>query len=692
MLSLKRLPLALVLVWSRFSFTALAQDQNVQFNQVVNINGDMQLNRIIMPDQSRIETFSQTQRQVIVNQNPAPLPATHVVGSTGQPFMQLSPNAMTIQTNQATDLVGGSIIMPFDRNALQQNQITPDNTFVAKLSPDRQAWIILEGDKSVNEGESNVRMTRMTNIDGEYVVVGRRTTETGVSLTQFSQDPNQAVQIQGSGIQEVEFQDGFRMSIRASQPMSIQVNVVNGVSSGMIISGTQPVNNYRYLVSSNLAGVQSDLNRMAAVVQIPLNAERLMQTAQQMGAGPNDAVALSIEQRAVIQNPGGATGQLSPARPNKRQEATPSDPAATDTAASSAAPTQTPDAQQPPPAESQPPTPPAQDQQPPPQQDQQPPPQQGEQPSPQQGQQPPPQQGQQPPPQQGQQPPPQQGQQPPASPPPPPPPAQGVAPPPAATLLLLEPTFTPIARQTLLDSEGGRIAVPVDSIDGEFVLVMQLAGQARPGQIPGGQLPGGQLPGGQLPGGQVPGGQVPGGQVPGSQLPGGQAPTQPQPAQPSQPPAQGQGPVGGVMSMIPIGQEQQPSAAPAAVAPTPVPIPGFPAPAPAAPAAAPAAPATPQQPAKRQQPPQGSIVMSMNELNSMMLRQQGGSAWVGVMLDKYVSEMTGQPMPNRQPAEPRQGLPAAPPAPLPGTNAPLAQKTRTSRNLKRATRRVPLVV
>ncbi|EGY21093.1 uncharacterized protein VDAG_02617 [Verticillium dahliae VdLs.17] len=418
MLSLKRLPLALVLVWSRFSFTALAQDQNVQFNQVVNINGDMQLNRIIMPDQSRIETFSQTQRQVIVNQNPAPLPATHVVGSTGQPFMQLSPNAMTIQTNQATDLVGGSIIMPFDRNALQQNQITPDNTFVAKLSPDRQAWIILEGDKSVNEGESNVRMTRMTNIDGEYVVVGRRTTETGVSLTQFSQDPNQAVQIQGSGIQEVEFQDGFRMSIRASQPMSIQVNVVNGVSSGMIISGTQPV----------------------------MNAERLMQTAQQMGAGPNDAVALSIEQRAVIQNPGGATGQLSPARPNKRQEATPSDPAATDTAASSAAPTQTPDAQQSPPAESQPPTPPAQDQQPPPQQDQQPPPQQGEQPPPQQGQQPPPQQGQQPPPQQGQQPPPQQGQQPPpqqgqqppASPPPPPPPAQGVAPPPAATLLLLE--------------------------------------------------------------------------------------------------------------------------------------------------------------------------------------------------------------------------------------------------------------
>lgn len=111
----------------------------------------MQLNRITLPDQSRIETFSQTQQQLIVNQNPAPLPASHVVGSTGQPFVQLSPNAMTIQTNNANDLVGGQIIMPIDRNMLQQNQILVDNTFMAKLSTDRQAWVIMEEEKTVNE-------------------------------------------------------------------------------------------------------------------------------------------------------------------------------------------------------------------------------------------------------------------------------------------------------------------------------------------------------------------------------------------------------------------------------------------------------------------------------------------------------------------------------------------------------------
>lgn len=148
---------------------AAQQSQQVQFNQVINLNGDvsilvatrsarlityssfqMQLNSLIFPDNSKIETFSQAQKQIIVNQNPNPLSANHVVGSTGQPFVQLSQNSMTIQTNKATDLVGGQVEMSIDPNILQQSGVSPDNTFVAQLSPDRQAWIIMEPVKSVN--------------------------------------------------------------------------------------------------------------------------------------------------------------------------------------------------------------------------------------------------------------------------------------------------------------------------------------------------------------------------------------------------------------------------------------------------------------------------------------------------------------------------------------------------------------
>ncbi|KUJ20294.1 uncharacterized protein LY89DRAFT_715719 [Mollisia scopiformis] len=312
-MSAMQLYFSFLLVSSRLSYHVVAQSQNVQFGQVSNLNGDMQLNSLTFPDNSKIETFSQTQRQILVNQNPAPVPASHVMGSTGQPFIQLSQNSMTISTNGATDLVGAQIEMPINQAMLQQNNITPDNTFVAMLSTNRQAWIIMEGQKSVNTTDNTVRMVKLNSIDGEYMAVGRQTVETSNVLTPFGGSQQQAVNITGSGIQELEFQDGFRMSIMASKPMTVNTDVVNGVSTSMLTGGAMSVNNYRYLVTTNLAGVVPNLNQMMAVVQVPLNAVRLMTMAQSMGIGPNDTVSLGISQRGVIQNPGGATGgSLSP--------------------------------------------------------------------------------------------------------------------------------------------------------------------------------------------------------------------------------------------------------------------------------------------------------------------------------------------------------------------------------------------
>ena len=110
----------------------------------------MALNSLQFPDGSRIETFSQTQQQIIVNQNTPSVAASHVTGSTGQPFVQLSPQTMTIQTDNATDLVGAQIEMAMNPQIMSQMNISPDNTFVAQLAPDRQSWIVMEGIKSVN--------------------------------------------------------------------------------------------------------------------------------------------------------------------------------------------------------------------------------------------------------------------------------------------------------------------------------------------------------------------------------------------------------------------------------------------------------------------------------------------------------------------------------------------------------------
>lgn len=110
----------------------------------------MDLNSFTFPDRSRIEVFSQTQQQLIVNQNTPPVSPNQVTGSTGQSFVALMSQSMSINTNGATDLVGGQIELVMDPQMLQQNAVNPDNTFVAMLAPDRQSWMIMESLRSVN--------------------------------------------------------------------------------------------------------------------------------------------------------------------------------------------------------------------------------------------------------------------------------------------------------------------------------------------------------------------------------------------------------------------------------------------------------------------------------------------------------------------------------------------------------------
>lgn len=88
-------------------------------------------------------------------------------------------------------------------------------------------------------------MVKLNKVDGEFMVVGRQTVETSVVLTQFGQGPANQVQIEGGGIQELEFADGFRLSVRTNQPMTIATDVVNGVSANQLTGGVQPISRSR---------------------------------------------------------------------------------------------------------------------------------------------------------------------------------------------------------------------------------------------------------------------------------------------------------------------------------------------------------------------------------------------------------------------------------------------------------------
>ncbi|KAK7180684.1 hypothetical protein DPSP01_011273 [Paraphaeosphaeria sporulosa] len=299
---------------------ALAQQQ-AQFNQVLNIGGDMSLNSFQFQDGSRVETRSQKQQQLIVNQQTPSISANQVTGSTGNPFVALQQTSMVISTNGATDLVGAQIEMAMPVAALQQAQIDPGNTFVAMLSPDRQTWMIQESIRSINTTDMTVRMVKLQTIDGEYMMVGRQTAGTETQLTPFGSNQAAQVSITGTGLQENEFQDGFRMSIKATQPMTMNVDTKKGIDSSMLtaLQGQVSVNDYRYSVTTSLAGVQSKLNQQVTVIQMPLNAQRIQTMMKAAGIQPGGQVSLGVAQRKVLGNPGGATN-IAPAQlaPQKR--------------------------------------------------------------------------------------------------------------------------------------------------------------------------------------------------------------------------------------------------------------------------------------------------------------------------------------------------------------------------------------
>lgn len=122
-----------------------------------------------------------------------------------------------------------------------------------------------------NSTDNTVRMLKRQQLDGEYMALGRQTVETNTQLTAFGTDGSTQVAIQGTGLQENEFQDGFRMSVRATQPMTMNVNVKKGIDTSQLaaLPGQQSVNDYKYSVVTNLAAVQPNLNRQVTVVQMP---------------------------------------------------------------------------------------------------------------------------------------------------------------------------------------------------------------------------------------------------------------------------------------------------------------------------------------------------------------------------------------------------------------------------------------
>jgi hypothetical protein len=75
----------------------------------------------------------------------------------------------------------------------------------------------------------------MTSLDGEYMLLGRRTEDVSNIFVQYGQGATRTVNVTcGQGIQETEFIDGLRFSIESAQNFTLNVDLKNGISKDVL--------------------------------------------------------------------------------------------------------------------------------------------------------------------------------------------------------------------------------------------------------------------------------------------------------------------------------------------------------------------------------------------------------------------------------------------------------------------------
>jgi hypothetical protein len=182
-----------------------------------------------------LDLFSPKNRTVVVQQNMAPLPAQFVSATTGEPWVALMNYSYIIKVNDSANDLIAKIEIPYDFAKLNAHCVQESNTYVAKLAADQKSWVVNDTMRNVHRSENNTRIIKMTSLDGEYMLLGRQTIDTGNIFIQYGQGATRTFNITGGdGTQEAEFVDGLRVSVQSQSSLTMNANLVDGVNPGTL--------------------------------------------------------------------------------------------------------------------------------------------------------------------------------------------------------------------------------------------------------------------------------------------------------------------------------------------------------------------------------------------------------------------------------------------------------------------------
>ncbi|CAN8103301.1 unnamed protein product [Discula destructiva] len=278
-----------------------------KFGDTVQVLGQMERTDQDFTDGLALDLFSPTNRTLVVTNNTAPLPGQFVTGSSGESFMNLSPYSWIIKMNEPADDLIAKIELPYDPVALQQQGMDISNTYVGTLAADGKSWVVSEQQRNVHISENKTRIIKMTSLDGEYMLLGRKSLDTSNIFVQYGQGATRTVNMTGGpGVQEAEFVDGLRVNMQSMLPATMNVDIPNGIDPATLPAGSTSLNSFSWVVNTTAPPG----NVLAANMVFPVNQRMLagkatgcanpqiMVARRPLNAGPGEQFAVLENQRA----------------------------------------------------------------------------------------------------------------------------------------------------------------------------------------------------------------------------------------------------------------------------------------------------------------------------------------------------------------------------------------------------------
>lgn len=97
-------------------------------------------------------------------------------------------------------------------------------------------------------------------MDGEYMLLGRKSVDTTNIFVQYGQGATRTVNVtEGDKFQEAEFVDGLRFKIRSTKPLAMNVELVDGIDKASLPEYTVALSTYLwpYLRSESFSEEQT---------------------------------------------------------------------------------------------------------------------------------------------------------------------------------------------------------------------------------------------------------------------------------------------------------------------------------------------------------------------------------------------------------------------------------------------------